>query len=119
MYNDFMYSKIDHLNFFLLDAETAKAATIIRFQEPSLTIDDCLLIGLHKGVFLMVSIMSPIVTKVNSNGLHFYQSKQYESLARISPLNYRTQRELDEKYRFNLVTGLKTLLVFQPIGLVN
>ena len=26
MYNDFMYSKIDHLNFFLLDAETAKAA---------------------------------------------------------------------------------------------
>ena len=47
MYNDFMYSKIDHLKFFLLDAETAKAATIIRFQEPSLTIDDCLLIGLH------------------------------------------------------------------------
>lgn len=67
----------------------------------------------------MVNIMSPIVTKVNSNGSHVYQSKQYESLARISPLNYRTQRELDEKYRFNLVTGLKTLLVFQPIGLVN
>jgi len=59
------------------------------------------------------------MTKANSNGLPFYQSKQYEPLVMLSPLNYRTPRELDGKYRFHLVVGLKTLLAFQHIVLDN